>query len=571
MAFTFLRSLSCAALLATTALPVLSDGVSGAYLAGRHANYSSDFKAAAQYYTRALTRDSSNPVLLENAVLAQLSLGEISRALPIARKMDSDGLQSQISQMVLIADLVDQGDYAAILARIEQDKGVGPLVDGLLGAWAQLGSGQMSDALAAFDTVSTERGLSGFALYHKALALASVGDFEGAEAIYADDSTGAVQMTRRGAMSRIEVLSQLDRNTEALDHLTAAFGTELDPGLRLLRDRLETGETLPFTHVTSARDGMAEVFYTVAGALQSEASPDYTLLYTRVAEFLRSDHVDALLLTADLLEEMGRFELATAAYKRVPADHPAFHAAELGRAEALRRTDKTEAAIEVLEQLARTHGDLAIVHSTLGDFLRQQKNFKAAITAYNQSLAIYGENSTERSQWFLYYARGICYERLDDWEAAHADFRSALELNPSQPQVLNYLGYSLVEKQQTLDVALEMIERAVSVRPDSGYIVDSLGWALYRMARYEEAVDHMERAVELMAVDPVVNDHLGDVYWAVGRYLEAEFQWRRALSFVDEDTAEEAKPDRIRRKLEVGLDAVLAEEGEEPLKVANDG
>jgi tetratricopeptide (TPR) repeat protein len=550
---------------------VLSDGVSGAYLAGRHANYSSDFKAAAQYYTRALTRDSSNPVLLENAVLAQLSLGEISRALPIARKMDSDGLQSQISQMVLIADLVDQGDYAAILARIEQDKGVGPLVDGLLGAWAQLGSGQMSDALAAFDTVSTERGLSGFALYHKALALASVGDFEGAEAIYADDSTGAVQMTRRGAMSRIEVLSQLDRNTEALDHLTAAFGTELDPGLRLLRDRLETGETLPFTHVTSARDGMAEVFYTVAGALQSEASPDYTLLYTRVAEFLRSDHVDALLLTADLLEEMGRFELATAAYKRVPADHPAFHAAELGRAEALRRTDKTEAAIEVLEQLARTHGDLAIVHSTLGDFLRQQKNFKAAITAYNQSLAIYGENSTERSQWFLYYARGICYERLDDWEAAHADFRSALELNPSQPQVLNYLGYSLVEKQQTLDVALEMIERAVSVRPDSGYIVDSLGWALYRMARYEEAVDHMERAVELMAVDPVVNDHLGDVYWAVGRYLEAEFQWRRALSFVDEDTAEEAKPDRIRRKLEVGLDAVLAEEGEEPLKVANDG
>jgi tetratricopeptide (TPR) repeat protein len=142
-------------------------------------------------------------------------------------------------------------------------------------------------------------------------------------------------------------------------------------------------------------------------------------------------------------------------------------------------------------------------------------------------------------------------------------------LRPEQPQVLNYRGYSLVEKQIKLDEALDMIERAVAARPDSGYIVDSLGWVLYRLGRYEEAVEHMERAAELMPVDPVVNDHLGDVYWAVGRVLEAEFQWRRALSFVDEETEEEAKPDRIRRKLEVGLDLVLEEEGAAPLKVAD--
>ena len=111
-----------------------------------------------------------------------------------------------------------------------------------------------------------------------------------------------------------------------------------------------------------------------------------------------------------------------------------------------------------------------------------------------------------------------------------------------------------------------MIERAAEAKPDSGYIIDSLGWGLYTLGRYEESVGHMEHAAELMPVDPTVNDHLGDVYWAVGRHMEARFQWTRALSFDPEPEA----ADRIRRKLNVGLDAVLAQEGMEPLQVAGD-
>ena len=166
-------------------------------------------------------------------------------------------------------------------------------------------------------------------------------------------------------------------------------------------------------------------------------------------------------------------------------------------------------------------------------------------------------------------ARAIARGRGGNWDGSEADFRAALELNPEQPQVLNYLGYSLVEQQRNLDEALDMIERAVAASPDSGYIVDSLGWVLYRLGRYDEAVEQMERAVELEPVDPVVNGLLGDVYWAVGRTREAEFQWRRALSFVDmTDGDSEADPERMRRKPEVGLDAVLAEEGAPPLTVA---
>ncbi|MCB1328433.1 MAG: tetratricopeptide repeat protein, partial [Maritimibacter sp.] len=171
------------------------------------------------------------------------------------------------------------------------------------------------------------------------------------------------------------------------------------------------------------------------------------------------------------------------------------------------------------------------------------------------------------SQWRVYFARGITYERRGDWAAAEADFRKALALSPEQPSVLNYLGYSLVERRENFDEALDMIKRAVGARPYDGYIRDSLGWVYYRLARYEDAVAEMERAVELLPLEPVLNDHLGDTFWAVGRLREARFQWRRALSFITDDTdLDELNPDRIRRKLEVGLDVVLDEEGGEPIQ-----
>lgn len=565
----FLRVLAIAALMGTAAMPTQADTSAGAYLAARAATATSDYATASKFYTQLLIQAPSDPFLLENLVLANLALGNMEKTIPVARKLDSQSVNSQIGNMALVADLIDKKDYKALEVRISKEKGIGPLLDGLVLAWAKLGRGEMSEALKQFDKVADERGLTGFALYHKALAMASVGDFEGAEDIFSGATASSVQMTRRGAMAHIEILSQLERNENAITVMDALFGSALDPQLRAMREELVAGNTLPFTHVSSPREGMAEVFYSLGSALQNEAAPDYTLLYTRTAEFLRPDHIDALLLSAELLEEVEQFDLATDAYKSVPAGHTSFHAAELGRAEALRRDGKVEAAIEVLEQLSRTHGELPIVHTSLGDILRQQQDFNGAVRAYDTALGM--SDSPIQSQWFSYYARGISHERLGDWPNAEADFRMALELNPGQPQVLNYLGYSMVENNINLDEALEMIEDAVAARPDSGFIVDSLGWVLYRLGRFEEAVGHMERATELMPVDPVVNDHLGDVYWSVGRKTEAQFQWMRALSFIDDSTAADAKPDRIRAKLSQGLDAVLAEEGEKTLQVANDG
>ncbi len=565
-----LKSTSAAlAVILALSAPAAAQSFSGAYLAGQHAAARSDFEAAGRYYMQALARDPGNPEITEDAIFAQIALGRVDRAKPLATALEASGLQSQIAHMATISTLFRDEDYSAFLARDAEIQGIGPLVDNLLTAWAHVGTGDEATAMAQFDEIADQSGLQGFALYHKAMALAGLGDFEAAAEVFEGQDGGPLQQTRRGAMARAEVLSQLGRNEEALASIQNAFGSATDPELRAFSERLEADETLPFTHITSASDGAAEVFYSVAGALRQDAGADYTLLYARLARYLRPDHIDALLLTAELLDSLGQYDLANAAYKDVPADHPAFHAAELGRAAVLRQSGRPEAAIEVLEQLAKRFGDLAIVHSTLGDALRHQDKFEEAVVAYDRALEL--TDDSERAAWFLYYARAISLERLKEWPRAEADFRKALELNPGQPQVLNYLGYSLVEKQIKLDEALSMIEQAVDASPDSGYIVDSLGWVLYRLGRYEEAVEHMERAVELMPIDPVVNDHLGDVYWAVDRKREARFQWTRALSFVDPDDADgEADPVRMRRKLEVGLDQVLEEEGAEPLKVSDD-
>jgi Flp pilus assembly protein TadD len=270
---------------------------------------------------------------------------------------------------------------------------------------------------------------------------------------------------------------------------------------------------------------------------------------------IRPDLVEPTLIAADVLAAEGQFALAEAALKGIPEDSPWSVTAEIRRASAIRDSGDVDGAIAALQALALRAPQEAEVQAALGDHLRMADRFAEAAVAYGAAVALIGE--PQPGHWGLYYSRAIAYERSGDWPAAEADFRKALELNPEQPSVLNYLGYSLVEQKRDLDEALDMIERAVAGQPDDGYITDSLGWVLYRLERYEEALPHMLRAVELEPVDPIINDHLGDVLWKVGRKREAEFQWRRALSF---GPADDLDMERVRRKLEVGLDAVYAEE-----------
>jgi len=563
------RFLAALAAFATLGTQAAAQAPSGAYLAAQHARAQGDVAAAARYYAQVLTRDPDNPAILENAAFAYMALNEVDRAVAVARKMEAEGAQSSIAQIPLVVAAARDEDWPALIERIDTGRGAGDLADGMIAAWAELGRGDMSAALERIDTMADEQGLRNFALYHKALALAVVGDFEAADRVFSGESDGPVQRTRSGVVAWAQVLSQLGETDRALSILDDTFGDTTAPGIADLRARLEAGETVPFSLVEGPRDGVAEVFFSLAQALMQDASNEFLLIYARAAEAINPGHVHATITAAETLQSMEQYSLAIEAFARVPRDHPAYHTAELGRAEALRANGKPDAASEVLAQLAARFPDIVDIHVAAGDLHREQEEYAAAVTAYDRAVALL--EARDNDNWFVHYVRAIAHERLDNWPEAEADFRRALELNPDHPQVLNYLGYTMVEKRVNLDEALDMIERAAAARPDSGYIVDSLGWVLYRLDRYDEAIVHMERAAELMPTDPVVNDHLGDVLWAVGRKTEARFHWKRALSLHKTTPSPDFEAERARRKLEVGLDKVLAEEGAEPLKVVDDG
>ncbi|MEJ8561713.1 tetratricopeptide repeat protein [Yoonia sp. GPGPB17] len=552
-----------AALVIAGANPAAADQDAGAYLAARQAGLANDFAQASQYFAQSLLTDPSNPYLLENAMTSFLALGDVSRAIPVAQSIVDDGYDSQIANLTLMIAAAEAGDWASIFNSLEMGHSVGPLVDGLAKGWAHLGQGDMAEAIASFDQVIATEGMAVYGLTHKAYALASVGDFEGAEAILSGSIPGGMRYSRQSAMAHAQVLSQLGSNDDALQIVDAVFGGQIDPGIDQLRVRLSADQAVAYSAVRSPAQGLADLFHVIAGLIQDDAAKQFTLMYARASVYLWPENTPAVLMTAGLLEELEQYDLANAAYSTIARDDPSFHAAELGRAEVLRAAGRKDAAIEVLEALTRSHPDLPEVYATKGDTLRQAERYDEAVTTYSRALELYDEGHSSR--WFVHFTRGISHHKSDDWPGAEADFRASLALRPDHPQVLNYLGYSLVERGEKLDEALGMIETAAAARPDNGAIVDSLGWVYFQLGRYEEAVVHLERAASLEPVDPVINDHLGDALWAVGREIEARFQWQRALSFAPEE--EEAL--RIRDKLQRGLDLVLVDEGFAPIRIAS--
>lgn len=531
------------------------DGDAGAYLAGRVAEAHGDFGQASNWFARALLADPSNTVLRDGSLFADLNLGQLERTAATVAALPAAPGESQLVDFALLANAALAEDYAGLAAAIAGGRSIGPLFDKLTLGWAEIGQGRMSEALADFDEVAETRGFEAFGLYHKALALALAGDFEGANGILSGEAAGPLNLNRRGVIAHVQILSQLERNADAIALLDRAFGTDPEPIADDLRARLQAGEPLPFDAVRNGRDGVAEVFFSLATLLNGEADPALTLLNSRTAMVLRPDHTEAKLLSADMLEQLGQYDLAVEIYAAFADGDPAFYSAETGRAEALYAAGRKDAAIEVLQGLARRYPQLVQVQAKLADVLRREERWEAALAAYDAAVALVDADAVT-AHWSLYFTRAICLERLGRHDEADAGMRRALELNPGQPQVLNYLGYSMLERGKNLDEALGMIRQAVAAQPDAGYIIDSLAWAYFMLGRYEEALQPMERASLLEPVDPVVTDHLGDVYWMNGRKREAEFQWRRALSFGPE----EKDAVRIRDKLDRGLDAVLADE-----------
>ena len=531
----------------------------GGYLAGRHALSTKDFDAASTYLSRAIEDDLENPELLNGLISVQVSLGDIGAAKISSDNLDLLGVQTQLSNMVKIAIQLRNRDFDNAKQQIENEQGINPLLDKIVIGWAFADEGNFENAETIFDEIGKGSSLAQFSQMQKASMLAAYGRYESALNTIENLEKNSNRISIDARALKVQLLLKLENKEEATEYFSRIFGDGVNSDAANLRMQVEDHpNAYSIEESLSLEAGIAYAFYAIADILKDDADPNTALLYARLAQYLNENSQKAILLAADLLEQMGQYDLAVKEYAKISPSSSYFLSSELGRVGALRDGGKTEAALEVLYYLSREFSDIGIVHNSLGDFLRREERYSEAKIAYDRAVDIYRENNNV--SWVVLYARGITHERLQEWDKAESDFRNALTINPDQANVLNYLGYSLIDRGEKLDEAMTMIEKAVSLQPESGYIVDSLAWGLFKLGQYETAIPHMEKAAELMPVDPIVTDHLGDLYWAVGRQLEAKFQWRRALSFDPE--LKDAT--RIREKLRVGLDRVLVNEGLKP-------
>jgi tetratricopeptide (TPR) repeat protein len=506
---------------------------SGSYLAARHAGGERDAAAAAAYYRAALRGDPANNELLSRTFLAVLANGEVDDAVKLAERVLKVDKNDRIARLVLGVRAIKQKQYP--VARRELAQSIrGPITDlaaTLLSAWTLASP---AEARMATDSIDKLSGADWYAIFkdlHAGLILDLAGQKKEAgkrlEHAYKLDPTALRVVESYGSF-----LSRQGNNADALK-VYAAFDQTL-PRHPLVVDamnELNAGKKLPPV-VDNPQAGAAEVLYGLGAALGRRGGEDLGLIYLQLALYLVPSHPLALLSLGDLYEALKKPELANKIYERVPLNSPLQRNAQIQLAMNLDTLEHTDEAKALLEKLiAANPGDLEAIMA-LGNVLRGRKQFAECAEVYSKGIDTITKD--EKSNWVIYYFRGICYERAKQWPKSEADLKKALELFPDQPHVLNYLGYSWIDQGVNLDEGMSMIKHAVEQRADDGYIVDSLGWAYYRLGNYDEAVKQLERAVELKPEDPTINDHLGDAYWRVGRLLEARFQWSHARDLKPE-------------------------------------
>lgn len=522
--------------------------LAGGFLAGRFASGNQDSAAAARFFGEAQRFDPGNTALRRQAMMSSL----------------------------LVGDYLDAATHAEIVARLEQDDTVAPLVaaigemrvgryedarkrlEGLpsnaaldiigpiLGAWARAGGGDIDGALATLEKLGNNQGTLPLRLYHTAL-IAGLGN----RTAIAGQAFDALRRTPAGTwvhtlLAEGAFLENSGQKPAARALYEAALKASNNLSIAAALGRLQRGEA-PTPIVSTATEGVGEAMYGIASLLAQEGAKEPVLVYLRLATMAKPVFPEAQALLAETFEDLGDTGQAMDLFSAIPDSSELKPMAEVRYAMLLAQTGRQDEAVSLLDQRIGAGRQAIEAMIAKGDILRQAENFPGCADAYGDAIKAIGE--PDPRFWSVWFSNGICLERSRRWDEAETELQQALALRPDQPSVLNYLAYSWVEQGRNLKKAEAMLVKAADDRPDDGYIVDSLGWVYFRQGRFEEAVDTLEKAVHLKPGDPTINDHLGDAYWAVGRKLEAEFQWRTALALKPDA---ELKP-QIEAKLEKGL------------------
>jgi tetratricopeptide (TPR) repeat protein len=518
------------------------------YLSARFASGEHDLPQAAEYYGKALASDPGDSSLLALSFYYSTTLGDFEAAGKYAQQIVATTPDDRGARQTLAIIAFKHKDYAEVRKQLSLSA-KGPftvLTVSLFDAWAAAATRDSAAMQKDLQALADQKGAESMAAFHTALLQDYLGNAAAAEAAY-KKALGSNAPTPRVLEAYGRFLERAGRGADAAALYQAHQGESglasvVQPGLA----RIAKNEK-PDALVRTPADGAAEALFGIAASLTDAQSADVSILYLRMALYLRPDLALAQVLLADRFESLRKFEAAIGIYHGIEPGSPYFRMAQIQAALDEQRLGKNDDAISGLKKLVASQPDDAESWVALGDTYRAAEKFADAVDAYDHAEKIIAHPT--RRDWPMFYARAMSKEKLKQLDASEADIQLALKLSPEQPELLNYLGYSWVDRGRNIPQALTMLEKARSLRPYDGYIVDSVGWAYYQLGRYDDAARTLEAAVLLVPGDPTINDHLGDALWKAGRHIDARFQWNHALTFSDDETDKTA----IEHKLKNGL------------------
>ena len=529
--------------------PLDVEGGYGAYLAAHSARLRDDIDGAADNLQRTLATDPGNTDVQRLSLIYATAGGRFDVAQKMAQEIVKEKPDDVLAGYVLATEAARDGNWKAADAamRAIPDANLNSLLGPLLRAWIAVGERDIDGALGRLKPLTARKPFLPVYNFHTALILDYAQRDAEAEAAYDRTVAGDGGHSIHSVQAAGRFFNRIGK-PERTDQLIADFAAERgDAPMTEALSKSLIARRARGPIVSTPLDGLGEAYLSIATSLANADTWEITLALAQLS--LRANpHLElARVMVGDLFEEHDDYDHANAAYAKVSPESDIGYSVRLRMAKNLEHMDEHDEAAKALDELATRFPHRPEPLIELGDLYRADSRFADSVKAYDRAFARIG--TIEPRHWVLYYTRGISLERSNQWSRAEADFLKALELEPDQPLVLNYLGYSWLDKGMHPDEAQAMIERAVEQRPRDGYIIDSLGWAYYLRGNYQEAVNHLEQAVVLVADDPTVNDHLGDAYWRVGRKLEARYQWQRALDLKPDEKQAAA----LQAKLNDGL------------------
>ena len=521
---------------------------SGSYLAGQFAEKEGDFRNASYYYIDLISRGETEREIIKKSIIYSALSGNFEVATAISRKIEDLELNYPIANLIIFAEAIKNKENHKIVEEFERNKNLFPAIfRNVAEFWILIINNEKDKAFRLLNSLSINNEAQMQIInYNQLLAYVYFNEYEQAKTLYENLDFSDFLFDSDSALALLKYFQKYKESKVFKNILNKVRSASNNSYYILaLMDELSSGEEINSIRIDPYKQ-IAEVFLRWSQSVQIQGKNGINKpFYLSLANYADPTSSFLKFKTATVLSDTENYGLSKEILDNFSKEDVFYMDSIVERTFAIEQQDNDESALEYIEKFISDGFKNARLLKTYGSLQRSQRLYNEAIKSYTGAIEQAKREQYTEAIWPILFLRGISFERSKNWNLAEADFISALELSPNQPQILNYMGYSLLERKEKLDQAMRMILMAAEKSPDSYHIIDSLGWAYYKTGNFEKALLYLERAMELESTDPIVNDHLGDVLWMLGRKREAKFQWKKSLSFKPEPVDQKKTEDKL--------------------------